>query len=100
VPQPPAADTPSAKARPKNAAWDCPFPKEADAKGIDDADVVVIVSVAADGQPTGARVGGAAPNGFGPAALRCALAQEYQPAREGGARVAGETPPIKVRFRR
>ncbi len=96
----PAPAALASRARPKRSDWKCAFPKEADVDRVDDASVVVVVSVDAGGQATGARVLGTAPRGFGPAALRCAVSQAYEPATEGGAPVAAETPPIKVRFLR
>lgn len=96
-PSPSAAGAPR-RAKAKSGAWACAFPKQAGESGVDEATVTIIVSVAADGQVTAAQIVGEAKDGFGPAALRCALDHAYEPATNGRTPVAGQTPPIKIRF--
>jgi periplasmic protein TonB len=84
-----------------SSSWNCPFPAEADAEGVDDAVVTLQVSVSAEGKASGATVLSDPGHGFGRAARQCALARTYSPARDAdGKPTAGKTPPIRVKFSR
>jgi len=103
----PAAPTVKAIDRSRPAAivhgeswsWTCPWPAEADA--IDDAVVVVKVTVDTAGRASRVEVMADPGYGFGREARRCALREAYTPAldREGRA-VVETTQPIRVRFAR
>ena len=82
------------------SSWTCPFPPEADKKGIDSAVVAVEVIVGADGAPTGARVVGDPGNGFGQAALRCAVARQYVAATDARGVATRSATAIRVQFTR
>ncbi|MDI1448286.1 biopolymer transporter ExbD [Polyangium sp. 6x1] len=85
-------------ATPRNT-WDCPFPKAADAPGIDTATVVLTVAVDASGAPAWVQILNDPGYGFGMVAADCAMGKKYSPARdEKGQPVASKTPPIRVRF--
>jgi protein TonB len=67
-------------------SWnDCPFPPEADVDNIDQAAVLVQVSVGPEGRPTSVKVVSDPGHGFGRAARTCAMQRSYQTAldREG-----------------
>lgn len=67
-------------------SWnDCPFPPEADVDNIDQAAVLVQVSVAPDGRPATVKIVSDPGHGFGRAARSCAMQRSYQTAldREG-----------------
>ncbi|HVK62886.1 MAG TPA: energy transducer TonB, partial [Polyangium sp.] len=101
VPKPNAGNAapPPAVAAPKPNAWDCEFPKAADAAGIDDAIVVLMVAVAANGSPEWVQIVSDPGHGFGMVAAQCAMARTYSPARDNQGRpMAAKTPPIRVRF--
>ena len=82
------------------AATLCAFPIEADKKGIDAAVAVVELTVGADGTPTGGRIVDDPGNGFGPAALRCAMGRRYVPATDAQGVATVATAPIRVHFTR
>lgn len=69
-------------------SWnDCPFPPEADVDNIDQAAVLVQVTVSPDGRPGAVKIVSDPGHGFGRAARACALQRSYQTAldREGKA---------------
>lgn len=79
--------------------WDCEFPAASDAAGIDEATVVLTVSVDANGSPEWVQIVNDPGHGFGLAAAQCAMGRKYVPARdEQGNPIAAKTPPIRVRF--
>lgn len=82
-------------------AWNCPFPAEADAEGIDNATATIVVTVGNDGSPRSVSVVSDPGTGFGRAARQCALGRRYTAGldRDGNATTA-TTPPIRVRFSR
>lgn len=81
--------------------WDCPWPAEADALGIDEQTVVLRVTVAADGQLETASLLKDPGHGFGAAALACARRSRFLPALDGqGKAVRARSGPIRVRFTR
>lgn len=62
-------------------SWnDCPFPSEADVDNIDQAAVLVQVSVSPDGRPSMVKVVSDPGHGFGRAARTCAMQRTYQTA--------------------
>lgn len=80
--------------------WQCPFGPEADADQIDEAVVVVAVTVGADGKAQKASVTQDPGHGFGREARACALRESYLPAldREGNPIAASKS--FRVRFER
>ena len=67
-------------------SWnDCPFPPEADVDNIDQAAVLVQVTVSPDGRPGAVKIVSDPGHGFGRAARACAMQRSYQTAldREG-----------------
>jgi len=69
-------------------SWnDCPFPPEADVDNIDQAAVLVQVTVSPDGRPASVKIVSDPGHGFGRAARTCAMQRSYQTAldREGKA---------------
>jgi biopolymer transport protein ExbD len=82
------------------SAWACPYPPEADQKGIDAAEVAVVLIVGADGALAGARVVEDPGNGFGATALRCAVARTYGPATDARGVAVASTTTIRIRFTR
>jgi protein TonB len=102
---PQRAPDPSDKSAPASLAgsssWNCAFPPEADAEGVDQASVTLQVSVNAEGKATAATILSDPGHGFGRAARQCALTRSYKPALDAeGKPAAGKTPPIRVRFSR
>jgi hypothetical protein len=80
---------------------DCAFPNAADAAKIDTAVVAIRVLVKADGSPQKVQTVEEPGSGFGPAAIRCAMARTYEPATDdNGNAIDGWTPPIRIVFRR
>jgi protein TonB len=81
--------------------WRCPWPREAEALGIDEQDVLLRVVVDAQGRLTSVEVLGDPGHGFGEAALACARTARFAPARDRRGRPYSATsPPIRVRFSR
>lgn len=104
-PPPPPSSEPdrSRPARPVNAAWSCShlFPPEADAEGIDNATVSIVVTVRPDGSAQSVKVLSDPGNGFGRAARTCALSQRFEAAFDRtGQAITGTTAPFTVRFTR
>lgn len=84
-----------------SGAWQCAWPQRAMAKEIYEQSVTLRVTVQADGHVTNAKVIHDPGDGFGEAAIACALNTKFSPAlnRKGKA-IKAESPPIKVRFTR
>ena len=81
------------------AAWNCPWPAEADAQQVDEQTVVLRVTVRPDGGAERAEVISDPGFGFGAAARSCALSTSFEPARDSaGQPVAALSPPIRVHF--
>ena len=79
--------------------WDCPFPPEADAQGIDRALVVLQITVRPDGRAQAVRVVRDPGNGFGREARSCAMKHRWRAARDrDGTPIVGTTAPLRVRF--
>jgi protein TonB len=82
-------------------SWNCPFPPEADADGIDQAVAVIVVTVRPDGSPLTVKVITDPGHGFGRAARMCALGRQYKPGLDrAGQPTTLTTPPMSVRFTR
>ncbi|MDI3289550.1 hypothetical protein [Polyangium sp. 15x6] len=100
-PAPSNATPPPPGAGPGKTAWDCEFPKAADAAEIDEATVTLTVAVAADGSPEWVQILNDPGHGFGMVAAQCAMVRTYSPALDKQGRpMAAKTPPIRVRFTR
>ena len=81
------------------AAWNCPWPAEADARQVDQETVVIRVAVGVDGHADRVDVLQDPGFGFGPAARQCALATRFGAARNTvGDPIAALSPPIRVHF--
>ena len=81
------------------AAWNCPWPAEADAQQVNEQTVVVRVAVRADGRADRVDVLSDPGFGFGPAARFCALRTRFEAARDPvGQPIAALSPPIRVHF--
>jgi protein TonB len=81
------------------AAWNCPWPAEADAEQVDEQTVVLRVTVRPDGHAERVDVLSDPGFGFGAAARLCALRTAFVPARDPtGQPVAAPSPPIRVHF--
>jgi protein TonB len=81
------------------AAWNCPWPAEADAEQVNEQTVVLRVSVRPDGRAERVDVLSDPGFGFGPAARLCALRTAFEPAHDSaGQPVAALSPPIRVHF--
>jgi protein TonB len=81
------------------AAWNCPWPSEADARQVDQETVVIRVAVGVDGRADRVDVLQDPGFGFGPAARQCALATRFGAARNpAGDPIAALSPPIRVHF--
>ena len=74
-----AADRSRAPALAGGAQWDCPFPDEAEDRGVDHAIVTLRVEVAADGGVVAATIAREPGAGFGREARRCALRKRWLP---------------------
>ncbi|WP_437948886.1 energy transducer TonB [Sorangium sp. So ce296] len=104
VPPPPAVAGPDRSAPAGlvgSSSWNCPFPPEADVDQIDQAKVVLMVTVRPDGSPLSVKVVSDPGHGFGRAARMCALSRRYSPQKDrAGSPITGTTPPITVNFTR
>lgn len=82
-------------------AWDCPFPTEADALGVDDGVVTLLIEVRPDGRAQRVTVLKDPGHGFGRVARSCAAAHHYRPALDSdGKPISATIGPIRVRFTR
>lgn len=101
APAPPTVD----KSRPPSlvgsTSWNCPFPPEADAEGVDQAVAVIVVTVRPDGSPQSVKVVSDPGSGFGRAARMCALGRRFNAGFDRtGQPTTASTAPIRVRFSR
>jgi protein TonB len=80
--------------------WNCPFPSEADAEGVNSAKVQVVVTVAPDGRARTATVVKDPGFGFGKAARTCAMRMAYSSALNAAGQPIEQTFNINVRFTR
>jgi protein TonB len=81
------------------AAWNCPWPPEADARQVDQETVVIRVAVGGDGRADRVDVLQDPGFGFGSAARQCALATRFGAAHNpAGDPIAALSPPIRVHF--
>ena len=82
-------------------AWRCAWPQKAMSRDIYEHSVVLRVEVNTQGKVTKANVVSGARDGFGEAAVNCALRTRFTPAKNRDGRVIqAKSPPIKVRFTR
>jgi periplasmic protein TonB len=80
---------------------DCPFPREADAEQIDQAFVIIQVTVKPDGSPENVNVLKDPGHGFAREARRCAMMKKYSQGLDpDGNAIGGQTKPFRVRFER
>lgn len=80
---------------------DCPFPPEADAEQIDQAFVMLQVTVKPDGKPAAVAVVADPGHGFGREARACAMRKTYNMALDhDGNPIQASTRPFRVRFER
>jgi protein TonB len=81
------------------AAWNCPWPAEADAQQVNEQTVVLRATVGPDGRVDHVDLLSDPGFGFGAAARLCALRTRFDPARDaGGQPVVALSPPIRVHF--
>jgi protein TonB len=81
------------------AAWNCPWPAEADARQVDQETVVIRVAVGIDGRADRVDVLQDPGFGFVTAARQCALTTRFGAARNpAGDPIAALSPPIRVHF--
>jgi outer membrane biosynthesis protein TonB len=79
----------------KSIVWsDCPFPDEADTKGIDSAETPIQVLVAPDGAPTRVRILADPGYGFAEAAVRCVSAMTFVPAYDANCTAVSAWTPL------
>jgi protein TonB len=102
VARPPArARDRSEPARPREADWDCPWPRAANALEIDEQSAIVRAQLDARGRVLSVAVELDPGHGFGAAAAECARRARFVPARDSeGRRIPARTPPIRVQFTR
>jgi protein TonB len=86
--------------RPLSKEWDCPFPAEADAEGINVTKVQVVVTVTKDGRASNVAVPKDPGFGFGKAARSCALRKAYAVALNAAGEPVEQTTSIIVNFTR
>src|SRR5262245_19123782 len=77
-PPPPTTTTPGLHIHNDQRDSPCPFPPEADVKGIDSADVTIRVYVGADGSAKSVEILEDPGNGFGRAATQCAMLWHFR----------------------
>jgi len=83
------------------AAWNCPWPAEADAEQVNEQTVILQARVAADGRAERVDVLSDPGFGFGAAARLCTLRTRFEPARDAaGQPMSAQSPPIRVHFYR
>jgi protein TonB len=102
-PAPSLASGPDLTRRPSLAGgleWDCAFPPEADAAGVDSAVVSVRVDVEASGAVRGVSIESDPGRGFGRAARRCAETKQWTPALDRGGHPIDGSAAVHVRFTR
>lgn len=100
-PAPPAVDRSRPAGRIGSDSWDCPFPPEADSEQIDEAKVMIEVSVRPDGKPDRVTIVKDPGHGFGREARSCAMRKSYTPALDrDGNPIAGVVKAFNVHFTR
>jgi periplasmic protein TonB len=81
------------------AAWNCPWPAEADAQQINEQTVVLRATVGADGRVERVDVLSDPGFGFGSTARLCAMRTRFEPARaSAGEPIGAVSPPLRVHF--
>jgi len=81
--------------------WKCPWPSEADSEQIDDAYVMVQVTVGANGRASQVRVLQDPGHGFGREAQRCAMRETFTTALDrDGSSIPGVTKAFRIHFER
>jgi len=101
APAPPTVDRSRAAGLGGSKSWnDCPFPPEADVDNIDQAAVLVQITVAPDGRASGVRVVSDPGHGFGRSARACAMQRRYQTALDRDGSPIGGTFSVNVTFAR
>jgi vitamin B12 transporter len=95
---PPAAEQPAVVPPKLLEAPEPEFPEQARAAGLTEAEVVLRLSIDAEGKVTAAEVTQVAGTGFDEAATLAALAYRFEPARRGGVTVASRIL-VRVAFR-
>jgi periplasmic protein TonB len=81
-------------------SWDCPFPEEADALGLDAALVTLRVDVDRQGGVARVDVVRDPGDGFGREARRCAMRKRWAPGLDRGGNPTPATAVVHVRFQR
>ncbi|HMJ13651.1 MAG TPA: energy transducer TonB [Polyangiaceae bacterium] len=94
----PAGDLSRAPQLAGGARWDCPFPEEADAEGIDRAAVTLRVDVGSDGRVAGVTVMRDPGTGFAREARRCALRKRWSPALDRAGNPKAGAAVVNVQF--
>lgn len=99
VTQGPPGPSKAREAKPLSGSWnDCGFPAEADIEQINNALVVLSVTVAAEGQAKNAAVIQDPGYGFGALAKRCALRKTYIPALDAAGSPTTATQVVRINF--
>ncbi len=80
------------------AAWDCPFPREAEFDGVDSAVVTLSVRVSRAGSVEDVSIAEDPGSGFGREAMRCARSKRWAPGLDRAGNPVAMTSRIKVRF--
>jgi len=101
APPAPVVDRSRAAGLSGSSDWKCPWPSEADSEQIDDAYVMVQVTVGPNGRASQVRVLQDPGHGFGREAQRCAMKETFTTAldRDGNA-IAGVTKAFRIHFER
>jgi protein TonB len=80
------------------AAWDCPFPREAEFDGVDSAVVTLSVRVSQLGSVEDVSIAEDPGSGFGREAMRCARSKRWAPGLDRAGNPVAMTSRVKVRF--
>lgn len=98
-PAPAASPTkPAQRARPKSTDWKCVFPAESDKAGIDEASVMVKITIDPLGKVVRVLVVSDPGHGFGREARACAGRQAFVPAADEQGKAVADTQMVRVRF--
>ncbi|MFZ5890063.1 MAG: hypothetical protein ACOY0T_03265 [Myxococcota bacterium] len=101
APPPPPAEDRSRPALPDGSSWNCGFPAEADIDGIDNAVVMITVTVSPEGRAKNVTVLKDPGHGFGKLARDCAFRMPFAAGLDPtGKPTTKTTVPFPVRFRR
>jgi protein TonB len=100
APPAPAVDLSRAAGLGGSLQWNCGFPPEADAEGINFKRVQVVVTVKPDGTARSVTVVQDPGFGFGPWARKCALRNTYTPALNAAGQPIEQTIPFSIKFQR